>query len=318
MKQFLVNIFIFFLIIGIIDLCVGFSGDYFQSHPKDNSTRVLNDLLEKDCHDVLVLGSSRALHHFDSPFLCDTLGLDVYNAGYQGNGVVLAYGLLEMILERYHPKLVLFDVEPSFDIYVYEPDNHHKRYISRLKPYYRNDAIGNLIKDVSYEEWIKVHSGLLRYNTKFVSLLLDVIKRKSSPPSGFEPLYGVYTKEPKKNPKEEREIDLFKLKYVEKLIELTNTHRVPLAVVGSPKYGAESTSDLQPVIQICNKYNVPFLNYYSDVVFNQHKEWFKDAMHLNAVGARVFSAKIAGEINRLISTDDKSADCIISSTNYTY
>ncbi len=208
-----------------------------------------------------------------------------------------------MILERYSPKLVLFDVEPSFDIYVYEQDNHHKRYISRLKPYYRNEAIGELIKDVSYEEWIKVHFGLLRYNSKFVALLLESIKRKSSPPSGFEPLHGVYAKASKNGSKEDREIDLFKLHYVEKLIELANTHNVPIAVVGSPKYGVQSVSDLQPVIQICAKHKVPFINYYSNVVFNQHKEWFKDSMHLNAVGAREFSARIAGEISLLLSTD---------------
>lgn len=303
MKKFIIKILLFFTIIIVVDFGVGIIGDYLQSHPKDNSTCVLNDLFFKDYHDVIVLGSSRALRHYDTPFLSDTLGLDVYNAGYPGNGVVLAYGLLEMILERYHPKLVLFDVEPSFDIYVYEPDNHHKRYITRLKPYFRNAAVGNIIKDVSKEEWIKVHSGMLRYNTKFVNLLIEAVKHKSSPTAGFEPLYGVYTKEPSKKPKEEREIDIFKLKYVEKLLELAKSHSVPIAVVSSPRYGVDFVSDLQPVIDICDKHKVPFMNYYSDMYFIQHKEWFNDSMHLNAEGARIFSAKIASDINGLLSID---------------
>ena len=101
--------------------------------------------------------------------------------------------------------------------------------------------------------------------------------------------------------KDELVIDYFKLQYVDKIIRLANSQGVPIVVVGSPKYGVESTSELQPVIDICNKYKVPFINYYSDVNFNHHNEWFKDSMHLNVVGARVFSAKIADDITRLIT-----------------
>ncbi len=304
MRKFIINILVFFSFIVLIDLCVGCVGDYFQKHPKDDSTRILTHLLMNDCHDVIILGSSRALRHYDSPFLSDTLGLDVYNAGYAGNGVILAYGLLEMILERYHPKLILYDVEPAFDIYKYKPDNNHKRYISHLKPYYRNDTIGNLIKDVSTEEWVKVHSGLLRYNTRFVTLFKDVIKHKTPPSAGFEPLHGVYsTDPPKQKNNKELEIDLFKLKYVERLIELAQSHSVPVAIVGSPKYGVDSVSELQPIINICDKYNVPFINYYSGIDFKHHKEWFKDSMHLNVVGARVFSSKLVSDINRLLAID---------------
>ena len=127
MKKFIFNILLFFGIVAVFDICVGFAGDYLQAHAKGGSTKEFNDLVKKDKHDILVLGSSRAHHHYDSPFLSDTLGLDVYNAGYNGNGVVLAYGILEMAIKNYKPKLVIFDVEPAFDINVYSEDNQHKR-----------------------------------------------------------------------------------------------------------------------------------------------------------------------------------------------
>ena len=300
MKKYIVNIFKFIFIVAVIDFTVGKIGDYLQTHAKGGSTRALNDLVMNDCHDVIILGSSRARHHYDTPFLSDTLELDVYNAGYDGNGVVLAYGLLEMILERYHPKLILFDVEPAFDINVYNNDNRHKRYISSLKPYYRYHFVGEIIKDVSIDEWYKVHFGLLRYNSKLFSLIFDKIFYRPMQQKGYKPLNGIYTRDPDESNGQSEEIDPFKLKYVDKLLLLAKTHEVPLAVIASPKYGAKSSKGLTPVIDLCYKYNFPFIDYYSNELFMQHKDWFKEPMHLNHEGARIFSKNIASEIKNLI------------------
>lgn len=166
MKKYIINILFFFAIIAVIDFNVGLVGEYLQSHAKGGPTRETNDLVMVDQHDVLIFGSSRCKNHYDTPFISDTLGLDVYNAGYDGNGVVLSYGLLSLILERYQPKLVLLDVEPAFDIEVYEGDNNHRRYLRPLKPYYKNTIVSTIIKNVSVEEWYKSLSGMMRYNTE--------------------------------------------------------------------------------------------------------------------------------------------------------
>ena len=102
-----------------VDIAVGFVGVYLRDNARGGDTRQFNDLAMRAEHEILILGSSRAHHHYDSPFLSDTLGIDVYNGGIDGNGVVLAYGILEMVLNRYKPKLVVFDVEPAFNINIY-------------------------------------------------------------------------------------------------------------------------------------------------------------------------------------------------------
>lgn len=270
-------------------------GDYLTSHVRSGDTKRTYDLSMQDCHDVLILGSSRARHHYDAPFLSDTLGLDVYNAGYDGNGVVLAYGLLEMILERYEPRLILYDVEPSFDIDVYEADNNHKRYISRLKPYYRHKAIGSIIADVSTEEWYKVHSGMIRYNMSLLTMYLDNFRPSKDTGKGFSPLYGEYDREPESNVGNS-ELDQFKLSYIDKVITLANSKHIPIVFVASPKYEKASSEEIKPVIDICRRNNVTFLDHYNDAEFMQHKEWFKEPMHLNERGAKEFSSLIAKEI----------------------
>ena len=291
MKKFMVKILLFFAMVVAIDFGVGFVGDYLTSHVKSGDTKRTYDLAMKDYHDVLILGSSRARHHYETPFLSDALGLDVYNAGYDGNGVILAYGLLEMILERYQPKLIIYDVEPAFDINVYEPDNNHKRYISRLKPYYRHNAIGKIIEDVSSEEWYKVHSGMIRYNMSIITMLHENYRNDNDEKKGFSPLIGEYEREPEKNDGM-KVLDSFKLRYMDRLLVLAKKKQVPIIVVASPKYGSGSSSGLQPVVGICKHNDVEFIDFYADSVFMRHKEWFKEPMHLNKKGAMAFSEKI--------------------------
>ena len=300
MKKYLLHILLFFVIVAAVDVSVGAFGRYLQGHAKGGSTRQFDDLVMKDRHDVLILGSSRAHHHYDAPFLRDTLGVDVYNAGFDGNGVVLADGVLEMVLNRYKPQLVLFDVEPDFDVNVYEKDNHHTRYIKNLKPYYREGGVSEIIKDVSMDEWRKVQSGLIRYNTEILGMAVDNLIDRGMERRGFQSLSGKMEKDPEPKAPKKEELDPFKLAYVEKLIVLCQSNDVPLVLVGSPKYGKTDSEALRPVKDIANKYEVPFLDYYADPSFMAHKEWFKEPMHLNSEGARVFSKLIAQDISELL------------------
>lgn len=283
----------FFAIIAVIDLCVGITGDYLQAHAKGGETRKTNDFVMNDRHDIVIFGSSRACHHYDAPFLSDTLGLDVYNAGYDGNGIVLSYGLFSMILERYKPRLVIFDIEPAFDIYVYAGDNEHKRYISTLKPYYKNDSVKEIIKEVSVEEWYKAHSGMMRYNTTIISKALDYTKEDAINNKGFVPMKGSYTGSATVQGEGLiSTIDDFKLDYVEKMLILSKSKDIHMVMVASPKYGKTSSIELQPVIDLCGRYNIPFVDFYADPEFMQHKEWFKEPMHLNEIGARWFTKQM--------------------------
>ena len=84
-------------------------------------------------------------------------------------------------------------------------------------------------------------------------------------------------------------MDKLKLKYFDKLIEETNNDGVKLIVVASPKYGASSTTELQPIVDLCKKYDVPFWDYYLDM---HDTHLFCDNMHLNYEGSQEFTRTI--------------------------
>lgn len=300
----MIKVGLFFCVILAIDILVGFIGDHLQANAKGGSTKEFNDLVMEDEHDVLILGSSRAKHHYDTPFLSDTLGLDIYNAGYDGNGVVLADGILELVLKRSKPKLIVFDVEPSFDILEYVHDNNHKRYIADLKPYFRTKEVGRIIKDISAEEWYKVHSGMIRYNTDIIKMAIDNVITRRINPAGYAPISGAMTKEPVVKKDKQEDIDDVKLEYVRRLIDLAIKKDVPIILVASPKYAVTSSEIMTPVRKICEEKEVPFWDYYADSIFMNHPDWFKDPMHLNATGARDFSRMIIPMIVDILQGGD--------------
>ena len=302
MKRYIINILVFFIIIAIVDIGIGYIGDYFQGHSKGGYSKKINDLLIKDKHDVLILGSSRALHHYDTPFLSDTLGIDVYNAGYDGNGIILADGILRMVLERYKPRLIVYDVEPAFDIEEYVNDKGNVRYISHLKPYIKHPCVSALIRDISFEEWCKAHSGMLRYNTNIISLAKDIFKNSGMDEKGFAPIDGAMTAEPNVSNIDFKplKVDDVKLRYLNDLIDICEDNMIPLIMIASPRYGEKKVEPIEMAKSVCNDRDVPFIDYYSEGTFMHHKEWFKESMHLNRVGAREFSRRLVGDFTQNI------------------
>ena len=298
MRRFLLSVLVFFAAVTVTDLCVGLAGDYLRTHAKGGKTKALDDLVSKDTHDVLILGSSRALHHYDTPFLSDTLGLDVYNAGQKGHGIIFADGILEMALKHGKPRLVLVDIEPAFDIYVSPEDNADKRYISLLKSYYRDPDVANILKDVSREEWLKAHSGMFRYNTCFLTMLADYLVKKETPRDGYVPLHGVMTTEPPVPDSPQKTLDSLKIKYLRRVISLSRSAGVPLVFAASPKYASQD--DFTPLKELCKEENIPFWDYHDCQQIVLHQEFFQEAVHLNADGARAYSRLVADDIMTLI------------------
>lgn len=293
MKQFIINILAFFAIVFVIDLNIGFIGDYLKTNVKGGEAKRVNDLLNEN-HDIVILGSSCAHTEYDAPLLTRMLNEDVYNAGFNGNGVILSVGVLELILNRYTPKTIIFDVVPIYDIYVNEQDDDNKRYLGRLKPFYRERDISDIFWNISIEEWMKVQSGMMRYNTIIASLIADNIYDRGVEERGYLPNKGKKTEDRVVEQNQRDNIDGIKLQFVQKLIELSKEKNINLLFVASPKYGVNGSEELNPVKEICEEKGIPFLDYYADTRFVQHKELFKDPLHLNEKGAQLFT-NIVGE-----------------------
>ena len=137
MKTFLLKIGLLIGIVAAVDIVLGYSLEYVTNHITVGGQGRDNYIADHAEEDILVFGSSRAVHHYNPDIIEDSLGLSCYNCGDDGSGIVLAYGRLLMLQERHQPKVVIYDVNPSFDLEV--NDNH--KYLGWLKSHYDREVI---------------------------------------------------------------------------------------------------------------------------------------------------------------------------------
>lgn len=140
MKRFLLKLVLLIALIAILDILCGF---FFQRLTKSaigGDTARNEYIANKVEAPILIFGSSRAIHHYDPKIFKDTLGINCYNCGQDGMGIILFYGRYKMITKRYIPQLIIYDILAEFDI----EENDNYSYLTWLKPYYQNDGIDSI------------------------------------------------------------------------------------------------------------------------------------------------------------------------------
>ena len=116
MKLNIFRVFLFiFFIIGF-DQSLGLACRYLNSHAKSGDTAKHYYIADQCNEDILIFGSSRAEVTYDPQIIKDSLGLTAYNCGSANSSIILQYGRLSMITQRYCPKLVILDMTTYFDI----------------------------------------------------------------------------------------------------------------------------------------------------------------------------------------------------------
>ena len=294
MKKFIQKIFIFFAIVTLIDICFGYIANYLITNSKGGVTKQMYDLCNVDEYDIIIMGSSRAHHHYVPQIITDSLGHRVYNAGQDGNGIILHYGVYQMIQSRYNPKVIIYDVFSPFDIHKYNEDANNTRYIQPLKKYYAQAGIKEIIAAVNGKNDIKMLSSIYRLNGSMISIICDYLLKRPMDKLGYAPLYGEYKgkNENIQKEKSQLEIDSLKLSYLERLIFQTKANGTKLIFTLSPIYGYEEDSNddtYAPLKELCIKYDVPIMDFRGvKSLINDNKMW-KESVHLNDNGAEEYT-----------------------------
>lgn len=298
MKRFIVFSLALISIIVVLDFAFGKGMDYMRSHAKGGHTRKMEAVASSGQQDILIMGSSRACHHYDSRIISQKTGQITFNTGYEGNGIILMYGLLMLNLQHNTPKTILYDITPEFDFYVHE-DDANLRYLAFLKPYRKQPKIRDLIRDVSPVEGVKLVSSFYRYNSYCLTVANDFFRGKEDSFGGYLPMHGKLSSLPQEQSAgDKRIVDPLKKKYLQALIDVAKKHGIRLFFVASPKAGNGDASVFSPIKALCASQGIPFLDHLEDTGFITNPDLFNDPAHLNAEGASLFSFIIADEIHQ--------------------
>lgn len=294
MKSFLTKVLIFLLIVFAIDCAAGTVFPELIGAAKGGDTWRNEYICDKTNEDILVFGSSRAIHHYNPTIITDSLGMSCYNCGQDGQGIILNYGRWGMIKDRYAPKLVIYDVTPSFDLL--GGDDDHK-YLKWLRSYYDRECVREVFEDVDETEKFKMLSNLYRYNSNFVQIVADCVHPfQSSGINGYRPLYGEMPDLVLDEDKEGSLIvyDGLKEDYWNKW--LNEEREYQMVVVISPIYGGMREEQYAPLEALCEAKGIPFLNFAQSEKYIGSNEYFNDMVHLNSKGADEFTKDLVAAL----------------------
>ena len=296
MKKFLLKVLLFFALVVVMDFAFGFVFSWLRSHAKGGSTANCEYIANRCEDDIIILGSSRATHHYVPQIIDDSLGLSCYNCGEEGNGIVLAYGRFKMLTNRYKPKLIIYEITPGYDYGTKEPNT---KYLGYLRPYYGVNGVKSLFDDFDDEfSFLKMKSKMYQNTSKLLSNLVDNLVYRDNN-KGYAPLDGKINMDRSKEKAEDGQngIDNLKLLYVEKLIVDANANSIPIVFMISPRYGGKKdASGYYPEISLCEKYGVQYYNFMNYAPISTNPIYFQDEGHMNDLGAVDYTKMIVKEV----------------------
>ena len=244
--------------------------------------------------DIIVLGSSRALHHYVPQIITDSTSLSCYNCGFENEGILFHYALLRQLQQRYQPKLIIYELTYDYDVQYlsWRPAN--------LK--HLHTMAGLSCRDEPRER-VSMLSSIYPFNSQVFTTWASrkpTIYDSPEVDNGYIPQYHQMRLEPgwTYHPmKHNEQVDSLKVGYLRKLIAENATR---LMVVVSPRYLSPENDIFGLVEQ-----GVPFICMISDPVLSHDITQWDDDGHLNHQGAVAFTRQLAPLIKQQLNHNAK-------------
>ena len=302
MKKLAISILFILVGLFIIDRAGGMAMWWVNQHTKDVTGPKMRYLIDDFHEDVLLMGTSRCNSHYVPSIIGDTLGMSVYNGGIDGSKNIFShYIMLCHILASHTPKVICLEVQPNDFVRERAPFTC----ITFFAPYFGKNAQADSVFRLAGKYWPYRLSHLYRFNAKATSNIAGlVVTRLDSGNNGYVPytppahfpntLYHLNTP---------KHADRLKLAYVQKFIDLCKEKGIRLLFTVSPMY-AKVESDFYDVLKETARENgLPFLDYHTAGLYQDHPDYFHDPSHLWDKGARLYSSVFARDLKKLLEKE---------------
>jgi len=254
--------------------------------------------LDKTRAEGLILGSSRASHHYITDSLSKAKNMSFYNAGKDGQSIFYHYAVLKSVLSRYTPKLIVLDL---LNDELYEKSESYDR-LAELLPYCRDHKELNFVEALRgpYEKY-KMQSQIYPFNSLMISIASgnsSLAKNRFVEKNGYLPLFGKFTgKVDELEPERQLAIDKHKLEVYHAFIKECRERNIKLYITISPYLKVlPSSGSTKMLKEVAAQNHVPFYDFSNDEHFVLQRDFFWDTGHLNNTGAALFTKMIAKSI----------------------
>jgi hypothetical protein len=296
---------LFWVMAGFILLDKGIGGllQHFYFNIKHGEQARTGFAIDSCRAETVILGSSRAAHHYVSPVIGQILNSSCYNAGKDKQRLPYCLAMLKMMYRRYSPRRIILDLNPT----AFEKNENGLEELSVLLPYYQtHPEIRSILNKRNRFEWIKTWSRLYCYNSLPLKIIFNnlSVERDAREKDGYVPL--VIHKEliparpealPASLPLDSNLVNCF-----EAAIELAKIHHTEIVVVISPIYYKlpENLVTIQKARSLCYACHIPFLDFSQSRPFiDNGPACYLDMGHLNDSSALLFSRMLADSLAKI-------------------
>lgn len=296
-SKFLIYIFLVLALVVAADIIVTAIVEYSM---KGEYNQKIHDTVDSD-HQMVIIGASRASHHYESKILEDSLGLSVYNFGIDGRNIFVHYAVLKSLLHnaRQKPEYVILDL---CTVDIYDNPGFNKERLNILYPYYKDTVISSVLEDlIDKKEWTIIkNSGLVRHNSSLLQYAQHLIKGNEQTENGYIPLEGKWDKPLETLNPSPNKIDPDKLRYLQYFIEECKANDIKLLLTVSPYFGfSKDKRWVEEIEKIAVKNNITFLYHENDELFLRNPQLFNEPAHLNSQGAAEFTKIIIEDLRNI-------------------
>lgn len=311
MKKYVLKIFLFILIFYILDYGISFIVKEGYKKINLGIEGKLNKLYYGSIdEEVIILGCSRAVSHFNPIVMENIYKKSTYNFGIGAAPIREHYLILDTIIKRGH--------RPSYIIYNIGINTFGKENIpfsfhyNEHRPYYVDyKGIKHILREKGYRYYIKTLCRCYAYNRVFVESIKILITKVHSGEAYIKgaalqniPWDGKFEEFIRKHPNGyECEINEESKKYFLNIIKLTKAHNIKLILVRSPEYYEiyDYQNNREEILsfmkKIAKENNLVFLDYGDEKCYlSKSRKYYYNCQHLNAKGANIFSEIVAKDL----------------------
>lgn len=292
-KSLILYLLVVFLGVVLIDIAFRLAFTPLFKNPPANTkaSATYKFVSYKEPADIIVLGASRANHHYISRQIEDSLGVSAFNYGWDGRCTLYQYLCLLRGIENGALKTVILDLSEAQLSKEWVDER-----ISDLYPYYwQNDTVRMLVNEVEHKNMsFLMLSSLVQYNSQYLNMVAPMPNEKgyTALPYTGKPLDLSALPKDRIKPHEDSYYSDIAIKYLFRMEEVCEQRDIRLIVCLSPSLSV-SKGDEEYIEILCKKYNIECWNlthYIDDPIL------FSDVNHLNDKGARLFTDYIISRL----------------------
>ena len=311
MKRFITIVLTVLVAVVVLDWAIGKAMDAMLpqiSNQGDTGKTyfALNDVNTP----VVIVGSSRAAHHYVTQMVEDSLGMPAYNVGRDGCFFNYNCCVINSILDRYSPSLIIWETGKD-SLFGEGTDG-----LTNLYPYYhKNEWVTSVIKsELPWTERVRLTSKVYRYNSVIHRIVMRYLGRNSfvdGTEKGYLPLSPKNPLKPLElcsESWEQEEVNEAKVERYRSILNRAQEKGVMMIVVDSPKFKESSgpCASADVMKSLCEEYGARFFDNTQMPYFLERPELFNDAPHLNSTGAEAYTEMFLEEIVRCVELNGES------------